>query len=164
MTATFRVFAGELRCEATPGRKTIDKTCLDEFWGKVGCGHRRGVYVFGYRASHGWRPLYVGRTKKQDFRTRINQHIKYNGTFDGMLKKVKKGTPVLFLIARVGKGKSSNSAIDELEIEFINYAFSRNKRLHNDRGIKKPKYAVHGFGGRGKPSKNVSDLRTMIGY
>lgn len=102
--------------------------------------------------------------KETEFRTRINQHIKYNGTFDGMLRKVKKGTPVLFLIARVGKGKNSNSAIDELEIEFINYAFSRNKNLHNDRGIKKPKYVVHGFGGRGKPAKEVSNLKTMIGY
>jgi hypothetical protein len=122
------------------------------------------VYVFGYRSSHGWKPLYVGRTKKQNFRTRINQHIKYSGSFDGMLRRVKKGTPILFLVARVGKGKSSNSAIDELEIEFINYAFSRNANLHNDRGIKKPKYAVHGFGGRGKPSKEVTNLKNMIGY
>ncbi len=85
-------------------------------------------------------------------------------TFDKMLRQVKKGTPVLFLIARVGKGKTSNSAIDELEIEFINSAFSRNKKLYNDRGIKKPKYVVHGFGGRGKPPKDVSDLKMIIGY
>ncbi len=82
MTATFKVFAGEFRRERTAGRKKIDKKCLDEFWKKIGCGHRKGVYVFGYRASHGSKPLYVGRTKKQNFRTRMNQHIKYNGTFD----------------------------------------------------------------------------------
>lgn len=97
-------------------------------------------------------------------RQRITQHMKYSASFDGMLRHVKKGTPVLFLVARVGKGKSSNSAIDELEIEFINYAFSRNKSLHNDRGIKKPKYVIDGFGGRVKPAKDVTELKKMIGY
>jgi len=164
MTAKFKVFAGRLRCEAKPGSKKIDKSCLDEFWTAIGCGDRRGVYVFGYRAAHGWKPLYVGRTKKQNFRTRITQHLKYSSHFDRMLRNVKSGTPFLFLVARVGKGKSSNSAIDELEIEFINYAFSRNKDLHNDRGIKKPKYVVRGFGGPGKPPKEVSNLKTIIGY
>jgi hypothetical protein len=77
MTATFKVLAGELRCETAPGRKKIDKSCLDDFWNEIGGGNKRGVYVFGYRSSRGWKPLYVGRTKKQNFRTRINQHIKY---------------------------------------------------------------------------------------
>jgi hypothetical protein len=164
MTATFRVTFGEFKCVNGGSRKTIDTNCLAEFWNKIGAGNRRGVYVFGVRAAKGWKPLYVGQAKKQTFKARIGQHVKTDGDFNRMLKRVKKGTPVLFLIGRTGKGRKSNSAIDELEIEFINYAFARNKNLHNDRGIKKPKYVIEGFGSRGKPAMPVANLKTIIGY
>jgi hypothetical protein len=120
--------------------------------------------VFGIRAGKGSKPLYVGQVKKQTFKKRVEQHIKYAGDFNSMLKGIKKGTPILFLIGRVGKGKSSNSAIDELDIELINYAFARNPNLHNDRGIKRPKYIVAGFGGKGKPPNEATNLKKMVGY
>lgn len=164
MTATFQVSFGELKCVNDGNGKVIHKDCLDTFWKAVGAGDRRGVYVFGIRAGKGWKPLYVGRTKKQTFKARIGQHAKTNGDFNGMLRSVKKGTPVLFLIGRIGKGRNSNAAIDALEIEFINLAFARNENLHNDRGIKHPKYVIKGFGNLGKPSKSVTDLKTIIGY
>jgi hypothetical protein len=130
-------------------------------------GDRKGVYVFGIRAAKGSKPLYVGQAKKQTFKKRIDQHIKYSGDFNGMLKGIKRGTPILFLIGRVGKGrqgKSNNSAIDELEIELINRAFDRNPNLHNDRRIRRPKYTVLGFGGKGKPPKEATNLKKLIGY
>jgi hypothetical protein len=165
MTATFNVTFGEINCEAGPdGQKFIDKACLADFWEQVGSGSRRGVYVFGIRAGKGWKPLYVGQATKQTFKTRIGQHVGTNGDFNKMLSAIKKGTPVLFLIGRVGKGRRSRGAIDALELDFINYAFGRNKNLHNDRRIKKPQYAIEGFGSRGKPQANVSNLKLMVGY
>lgn len=164
MTAAFQVTYGEFESENSNGGKVITKSCLNEFWRKTENGNRRGVYVFGIRAAKGWKPLYVGQTKKQTFRKRIGQHTKVDGDFDEMLSGIKKATPVLFLVARVGKGRNSNSVIDDLEVDFINYAFARNKYLHNDRGIKKPTYQIQGFQGPGKPAKRVADLKLMIGY
>jgi hypothetical protein len=164
MTATFKVSFGEIKCKTGSKGKLIDKKCMSTFWDSVGSGDSRGVYVFGVRAPRGFKPLYVGRTKKQNFRTRIGQHVQSSVGFNKMLVGVRKGVPVLFIIARVGKGRSSNSAIDELESDFINYAFARNKYLHNDRGIKKPKYLIKGFGIRGKPPKEVVGLKQMVGY
>lgn len=165
MTATFKISRGSFKCKNESGNKNIDKDSLDEFWEEIGSGDGKGVYVFGVKAAKGWKPLYVGRTKKQNFKERMNQHIKYKGAdFDNMLKGIKKGIPVLFTIQRVGQGKPSNSVIDELEMKFINYAFARNKNLHNDRGIRRPTYVVLGLGGRGKPPTEVTELRSMIGY
>src|SRR5712692_3089378 len=104
MTATFRVTFGEIKCEPGARGKIIDKTCLAEFWDKNGSGNRRGVYVFGIRAAKGWKPLYVGQAKKQTFKARIGQHAQTGGDFNEMLRAIKKGTPVLFLIGRIGKG------------------------------------------------------------
>ena len=162
MTATFEVSFGELRCVKGAGRKIIDKTCLADFWEKIGTGNRRGVYVFGIRAGRGWKPLYVGQAKKQTFKRRIAQQT--NGNFNDMLQGIRKGTPVLFLIGRIGRGKNSTGAIDELEREVINSAFDRNPHLHNDRGIRRKKFMVKGFGSRGKPAASVRNLKTIIGY
>src|ERR1700731_52764 len=103
MTATFKVSFGRLKWKKNiNGCKKIDQECLDEFWEEIGSTDGKGVYVFGIKASKGWKPLYVGRTKKQNFRKRMDQHIKYKGAdFDPMLKQVKRGTPVIFTIMRV---------------------------------------------------------------
>ena len=163
MTATFKVTFGELKCKRA-GKKVIDKACIAKFWDGTGGGDRHGVYVFGVRAGKGWKPLYVGQATKQTLKTRIGQHVGGNGDFNVMLRSVKKGTPVLFLTGRIGKGKKSTQAISDIELDFINYAFARNKNLHNDRKIKKPRYVISGFGGPGKPAKDVTNLKTMVGY
>jgi hypothetical protein len=162
VTAKFKVTAGKLRCVKKWGSKRIDKSCLKEFWDEVGSGNRRGVYIFAIRAAKGWKPLYVGRTKKQTFRTRVGQHVHDRGRFNTILRRIKKGTPWLFFIGRVGSGKSSNVAIDILEIEVINYAFARNEDLDNDRGIEKPKYEVLGFGSAGKTTQAVIAPSSLI--
>ena len=162
MTATFKVFIGDLVCERGNKYKKLDRKKLSDFWDKVECGGRRGVYIFGYRASRGYTPLYVGQTKKQTFKRRIYQHM-YSGKFDEIIRPVKKGTPILIFIARIGSGKNSNSAIDDLEWDFINHSFNRNKNLHNDRGFEKPVYKIRGFEGSGKRSKSVSALKTIAG-
>jgi hypothetical protein len=162
MTATFRVTKGTFKCVKKWGSKRIDKNRLLEFWEDVASGNRRGVYIFGIRAGKGFRPLYVGRTIDQTLKKRVQQHLD-SGKFDRMLREYKKATPILFLLSREGKGRKSTSAIDELEIEFINYAFDRNNDLHNDRLIRTPKYVVQGFG-RGRPSAAVQDLKKIIGW
>jgi hypothetical protein len=68
MTATFKVSVGTLKCKKNVcGNKKIDQDCLDDFWEEIGSGDGKGVYVFGVKAAKGFRPLYVGRTKKQNF-------------------------------------------------------------------------------------------------
>lgn len=164
MTAKFEVTSGELPWKLKYRKKRIDTDALVDFWDEIGTAQRKGVYVFGVRAGRGWRPLYVGRTKKQTFKKRIGQHANTGGRFNRILKDVTKGTPWLFLIGRVGKGRSSNAAINDLESEFINYAFARNEDLDNDRGIKTAPYQIRGFGGKGKPAERVKWLKQMIGY
>jgi hypothetical protein len=165
MTAKFRTNGDEIKCVTKWGNKRVDTEKLKEFWANLEeMKTRRGVYVFAVHASKGWKPLYVGRTKKQTFRARIAQHANRTGRFNKILKRIKKGKLWLFFIGRVGKGKRSNSAIDDLEIEFINYAFAGNKNLDNDRGLKKPKYQVKGFGGKGKLSPSEKKLRDVLGY
>ena len=68
----------------------------------------------------------------------------------------------VFLIARVGKGRRSKDAINELEFDVINLAFKRNKELRNDRRIRKPKYVVLGFN-CGRPPKPVANLKKSLG-
>lgn len=164
MTATFKVSKGMFRTVTKWGNKKIqdDEKALGTFWQKIGDGHRRGVYVFGIRAGRGFTPLYVGRTTRQTLKTRVEQHID-SGKFNGMLKPIRKGTPMLFLLSRVGKGRRSKGAIEELEIEFINHAFGKNPDLHNDRGIRKRRYLIQGFG-KGRPSDAVMGLKAMVGY
>ena len=162
MTANFEVTGGSLPHKTFPhGVKQLDNDTLTEFWDVANSASRRGVYVFGIRAAKGWRPLYVGCTKEQTFKARIGQQ---RDKFNAILARVGKGTPYLFLIGRVGKGRDSNAAIDDLEIEFINYAFAKNPDLENDRGIETPGYQVHGFGDQGKPSNAAYWLKLMIGY
>lgn len=164
MTATFKVSVRRFNTVTKWGSKRIDdeEEVLQTFWDDIGDGSRRGVYVFGIRAGKGFTPLYVGRTTKQTLKTRVGQHID-SGKFNAMLRAIRKGTPVLFLLSRVGKGRRSKDAIEELETEFINHAFRKNRDLHNDRGIRKPRYVIRGFG-RGRPSDPVVNLKTMVGY
>jgi hypothetical protein len=161
MTATLQVTRANFNCGTKWGSKWIDKACLKEFWSALPDGSKHGVYVFGIKAAKGWKPLYVGQAKKQSLRARIRQHID-GGHFNAFLKGTKKGIPVVFLVARVGKGKKSNYTIDNLETEFINYAFDRNPHLRNDRKVKKPVYRVVGFGGpgsgSGKLKKDAAEL------
>lgn len=167
MTAKFEVSAGPLNCTRPRGvNKRIDETCLDKFWSDVGSADRRGVYVFGIHAGPGWKPLYVGETIKQTFRKRMDQHIKYEKykNFNQMLQGIKKGTPWLFLIGRIGQGKIGKAAIEALELEYINHAYARNDDLYNDRKIRTPPYSVGGFGGKGKKTSVVKNLAKMIGH
>lgn len=161
MTATFRIVCGTLMCRSYYRGKRIDESALEEFWEQNGFAKRRGVYVFGVKAAKGVKPLYVGQTKRQTFKTRIDQHIK-GGKFNSMLRSTKKATVLLFLVGRVGQGKRSNGSINELELDLINHAFARNPSLHNERGIKRPKYRIHGLG-PGKPSRTTSQFRQMVG-
>lgn len=65
---------------------------------------------------------------------------------------------------RVGKGRPSNSVIAALEMDFINYAFLRNKNLHNDRGIRSQSMWLVVSVARGRPRPEINDLRNMVGY
>ncbi len=163
MTAQFKVLMGELPHHKKWRSKRIDRSRLAEFWNQIGNGHRKGVYVFGTKAAKGWKPLYAGMTIDQTFESRIYQHVN-GGTFDRYLKGTKKGTPYLFLLARVGKGRSSTTAIDTLEAEVINYCFGKNNKLHNRRRIEKPIYIVQGFGQGGGKAASVKALKKNIGW
>jgi hypothetical protein len=165
MTAKFKVAAGEFKTVKKWGNKRIPRTSLEHLWEEIGVEYKRksGVYVFGMRASKGAKPLYVGMTMDQSFGDRIYQHV-YHGTFNRYMKGIKRGTPCLFVIGRVGKGRRSTDAIYALELEFINYCFSKNKRLHNRRRIKRPAFVVQGFGRGGGRLQAVKDLKMMIGW
>jgi hypothetical protein len=165
MTATFKVAAAQFKTVKKWGNKRIPLTSLKSLWDEIGNDYKRrtGVYVFGVNASKGAKPLYLGMTIDQTFERRIYQHI-YHGTFNRYLKGIKRGSPRLFLLGRMGKGRRSTAAIDALEIELINYCFDKNNRLHNRRRIKRPVFSVQGFGRGGGKRPAVKDLKKMIGW
>jgi hypothetical protein len=119
------------------------------------------VYIFAVKHGKRYRPLYVGKAAKQAISTRLRQHVN-GGKFQEIVARFK-GAFCLFLIARVGAGRKSNTAIADLEWEFINEAFAVNAHLENERGYDEPPYIIQGFG-PGRKSAAVNELSKMLRY
>lgn len=117
------------------------------FWDKVrqedsslptGCG----CYLFAVRAAKGIKPWYVGVAEKQPFETECFSSHKLTIYNDVLAKR--KGTPILFLIAkRTKKNKLSSPSKKRhpsskfLESMLIGVALDKNSKLMN---IQKTKF------------------------
>jgi hypothetical protein len=126
---------------------SVDKSREKEFWEQVedelqGLSDAVGCYVFAIRAAKGVVPWYVGMTEKSSFRKESWQPHKLNLYVDSMQSR-KKGTPVLYLIAKQTTGgrftKSSKSrlgSVRALEKLLINTCILRNPNLLNKKATK----------------------------
>lgn len=101
-----------------------------------------GCYLFAIRAGKGIKPWYVGRSTSQTFEKECFAPHKIKIYHEALASK--KGTPVLFLVAKrtnggkfVKPGKNSHEATEYLETLMIGAALEKNPKLMN---IKKTKY------------------------
>lgn len=103
---------------------------------------RKGVYVLAVR-NRGLCPLYVGKATKSFAQEVLGKHQREQ--FNGALKKIKRGTPIVFLLAAVGRG-SPVRAIDELETDLVRTAHRVNANLRNKHKRSRKSWAIHGVG------------------
>ena len=85
----------------------VDQRVLGDFWEKAeagcpGLAKASGCYIFGIRAAKGARPWYVGQARKAFKRECFTDSklLRYNT----VLADQDKGTPILFLLARMTPG------------------------------------------------------------
>jgi hypothetical protein len=151
------------------GRLIATDDVIDEWWEGLpytDLGTSRGVFVFSLRAGKGFTPYYVGKTSRQDFAHECftaHKRNKYNHAL-----ALQSGTPMLSFIAHpTRRGPVNHNAIDQLELELIQYAYDRNPDyLMNERRIEDlPRWSIAGAlrHGRGKPSADAIALRRILG-
>lgn len=153
----------------------IDRKSEGEFWKTVdatqhGLSNAVGCYIFGVRAGKGIKPWYVGKTEKTSFRKEAWTPHKLLIYSEG-LQLLKKGTPVLYFIAKRTKGtrfakpgKNGISAINALEVLLIGTCLLRNSRLLNKRTTKHyreievPGYMNESPGARSIRARSIAKL------
>lgn len=150
-----------------------------DFWKEVdlaGKGHAIsqgiGCYVISMRTPGGSKPWYVGLTVKRSFeRECLRIYVQH------LLRHVlqTKGTPQLHLIvkftsggklAKHGGGKRSHSDINRVEDHLIRFAYDRNRKLVNSKGLAFVKgHCIEGIlnSPAHKLSKGASTLRQVFG-
>lgn len=157
----------------------MDKNEQKLFWDDINERHPGldgacGCYVFATRASKGGRPWYVGKAEKQSFGRECftpDKIVKYNSA----LRTVKKGTPVMYLYARITSGKQRISKpspnqkrdVDYLEKMLIGFALDRNSNLINIKETALLKgMVVPGLinSPRGKLSASAAAAQSVMGY
>lgn len=125
----------------------------------------RGCYVFAFRASKGFIPIYVGKATKSFAQEVFTSHklVKYNLG----LHSRSKGTPVLFFVSLTkSRGPVNKAAIDEVESYLIQAGLVANKNLLNSKKTKLESWSIRGVvrGGSGQPSAAASDLRKCLNF
>jgi hypothetical protein len=124
---------------------------------------RRGVYIFAIRASKGFTPFYVGKTKKSFGKEIFQSHKRV--IYCKALNSVEKGSPVFFFISEpAARGSAGVKAIDEVETHFIKLAKGANAKLLNKQKMKAPTWGVRGIerGGKGQPSESAKALKRCM--
>ena len=115
----------EVQRKTAKAGTTLDfsNSALESFWERVerersGLAAGAGCYLFAVRAARGIRPWYVGQAKvafDQECFNHRNRNI-YRDVMDDSAK----GTPVLFLIARLTKKKGKlATTVEEKEADFV---------------------------------------------
>jgi hypothetical protein len=153
----------------------VDRSTFAAFWRDVerqcsGLPSAVGCYVFAIHAAKGERPWYVGKTEKHSFKGEVltpHKLVLYNEA----LNLRKKGTPLLYLVARRTKsgrfakpGKAGIGDVRSLENLLIGTCLLRNKDLRNVKQTKHPRaIVVPGYmnerpGARSKPARHFAKL------
>lgn len=123
-----------------------------------------GCYVFGFRASQGLKPVYVGKATKS-FKQEVFTDHKRN-KYNEALANQAKGTPVLFFVVlEKSKGPVNKKAIDEAESYLIQSGLAANKNLLNDKKTAVEKWSINGVirSAQGKNTNASADLKRCLG-
>ena len=163
--ATFSV-NGPFKVSVTDRRngRIITKEDIRDFWmhnesfaAGVGC------YVFAFRAARGYKPIYIGKTRRTFQQEVFTDHKvrKYNAALADQIR----GTGVLFFVTLdKTKGPVNKRAIDEAESYLIQSGLVANSDLANDQKVKTPSWNIKGVirGGRGAIPKPAKELRRCL--
>jgi hypothetical protein len=166
MAATFKVFGPfEIPCSGKHARY-IQAGC-PAFWNSTTShlANERGCYLFAIRAAKGFRPLYVGKTKKS-FQKECFTYHKIADHYTPALADTGKGTPVMFFVVLdKKKGPVNDRAISQVESFLIQNAVAKNSELSNVRGTKQEQWSITGVirGGKGKCPKPAKSFRRAMG-
>lgn len=148
---------------------------LEEFWSKDrefsslskrerelrSLSEMRGCYVFAIKASKGYTPWYIGKTKRS-FSRECFDNDKLVYYMDAMADK--NGTPVMFFLA-VKKPGPLHRVIGRVENHFIQTGFLRNPDLKNKRGKAEQIWGIKGViqGGQGNHGKGALEFKKLFG-
>ena len=158
------------------GRQTLNfsKDALTNFWedverARVGLRSGAGCYLFAVRASKGMRPWYVGQSKRA-FEKECFAHHKQS-IYRDVMDDTAKGTPILFLIARVTPTGRLSKSVQKNEANFVERklihdatnANSELKNIHNARFVKNLEIPGVLNSPKGKPSDAVQSLKVALG-
>jgi hypothetical protein len=166
MMATLFTVAGPYKVPVYQGKagRTITDDNTTQFWKEnSGLANQRGCYVFGIRASKGFRPAYAGKATK-NFKQEVFSHHKLT-RYQQYLADVGKGTPVLFfVIAPKRKGAPNSKHIEQLEDFLIQAGVAANPAFLNIRGTKVEEWGIAGVlrGGKGKRSDSARDFIKLM--
>ena len=144
----YRLF-GPLEIPRGDDLKDVERKALKGFWEaaedlRAGLAAASGCYIFAIRAGLGTRPWYVGQAKKgfQQECFTDPKLLRYNGVIGR-----KKGTPLLFLVARMTPTGRLANGLDEKEVtwvenQLISHCLVANKELLNVSGVAFPTEVV----------------------
>jgi hypothetical protein len=124
-----------------------------------------GCYVFAIRAAKGYRPVYIGKTKKTFKQECFTDH-KIGRHYNPSLLDTGKGTPVMFfLIPSLKKGKPNHKKISDLESFLIQIGVSRNPDLSNVQGRDEKLWGISGIMrcGKGKANNASKEFKKLMG-
>lgn len=148
------------------GRLLDGKTCGEAFFVGEAAKYKdkKGCYVFALRNGGGVTPYYVGKTKKS-FGEESFAAQKISHHYQPTIAR-NQGTPVMTFVAiDSARGRTPDSTIREVEKYLIQTAYAKNPRLSNVQNLPKEWWSIDGVmnASRGKPSKIISDFRSMMG-
>ena len=134
------------------------------FWAvHTGIATQAGCYVFAFKASKGYKPVYAGKATKS-FKLDLCSPLKLIDLYSGLGHQMS-GTPVLcFVCLNKTSGAVSKSAIDEAESYLIQAGLAANADLLNDKKTKVATWSINGIvrSKAGKPSAAACELRKCI--
>ena len=155
-------------------RLDLSNQALAAFWERAesvrsGLAFGAGCYLFAVRAARGIRPWYAGQSKGA-FEKEVFAHHKRE-VYREVMGDSAKGTPVLFLIARLtDKGKLSKSVpkdeADFVERQLIRVAWNANaqlKNIANTRFLETLQVPGVLNSPPGAPTEAVKNFRTALG-
>ena len=153
----------DVPCTTQKGGRSIAKGDIKMFWDEHDdIAGERGCYIFGFRASKGSKPTYVGKATKS-FKQEIFAPHKLNKYSQGFNDRIK-GTPIMFFICLDRtKGPVNKSAINDAESYLIQTSLVANKKLTNEKKTALEPWGIRGIiRSHGAPSKAATELRKCL--
>ena len=145
-------------------RQDDPKILFGKIDGASSCANHRGCYIFAKRFGDSFTPLYVGKTKKQDFQSEAFALHKQKKCIMELVKP-SRGELVLFLLSPDRKPRLvSKEILGRLEKYLIREAALRNPDLWNEYGTKPDPFRIAGIHGarRGKKACVIASFKKML--